>query len=157
MDSEPACLPGTVVKCWLLAEQKEGLDWLLNQATIRLGDKTRAFPKNARLLTQRDFNRVFDKAERSSDRYFVVLGRSNLRSSARLGLAISRKCALRAVDRNRIKRFVREVFRESRSELGNIDFVVICRPGVLGSTRNILNRSLSRHFEKVRLRLCGSL
>jgi ribonuclease P protein component len=45
----------------------------------------------------------------------------------RMGLAISKRVSKRAVDRNRIKRLVRESFRRHRLELPPIDLMVMAR------------------------------
>ncbi len=47
---------------------------------------------------------------------------------ARLGLAVSRKVSPRAVVRNRIKRLIRESFRQSKQKLGGLDIVIVARP-----------------------------
>jgi ribonuclease P protein component len=43
---------------------------------------------------------------------------------ARLGLAITKRVAPRAVDRNRVKRVVREVFRHAAPQLRGVDVVI---------------------------------
>ena len=43
---------------------------------------------------------------------------------ARLGILISRKHAPLATDRNRIKRCIREAFRQAQDALGSIDLLV---------------------------------
>ncbi|MEO7073495.1 MAG: ribonuclease P protein component, partial [Rhodanobacter sp.] len=53
-----------------------------------------------------------------------------------LGLAISKRVSKRAVERNRIKRLVRESFRRIRTQLPAIDVMVMAREqaaGVAGS------------------------
>lgn len=62
-----------------------------------------------------------------SSRLFVVRIKDNRLSHARLGLVASRKALPRAVDRNRGKRLVREVFRQARPDLGGADIVVQLR------------------------------
>jgi ribonuclease P protein component len=51
----------------------------------------------------------------------------------RLGILISRKHAAAAVQRNRIKRCIREAFRLEQQSLGAIDVLVRPPYGVLGS------------------------
>lgn len=86
------------------------------------------FPGTARLRKRGEFDAVFAQARAASNRYFRVLARSNELDRARLGLAVSKKVARRAVDRNAIKRIVRESFRHRADVLGGWDFVVLPRP-----------------------------
>lgn len=58
-----------------------------------------------------------------------MLYRANGLTEARLGLAISKKCARRAVDRNRLKRIARESFRENRPTMPGVDVVILCSHG----------------------------
>ena len=57
-------------------------------------------------------------------RYFTVYVRPNGLSQARIGIIASKRVAPRAVDRNRMKRMVREAFRSIRRRLAGIDVVV---------------------------------
>jgi ribonuclease P protein component len=56
-----------------------------------------------------------------------VFARRNGLGRPRLGLAVSRKAAPRAVDRNYAKRIAREVFRQRQAALGGADIVVRLR------------------------------
>ncbi len=80
---------------------------------------------------------------------FTVLGVPNEQGVARLGLAVSRRQARRAVDRNRIKRLVRETFRERQGRLGGVDLVVIARGGARQATGAELRSVLGRQLERV--------
>jgi ribonuclease P protein component len=73
-----------------------------------------------------------------------VLAKLNALSVARLGLAISKRVAPRAVDRNRLKRLARESFRQL--ELAPLDFVVMARKDAAGAANPILLSSLDQHF-----------
>lgn len=73
---------------------------------------------------------------------------------ARLGLAVSRKAAKRAVDRSRLKRMARESFRH-RSDAPGADFVVIARPGAALAANTALRASLDRHFDRLASRIAG--
>jgi ribonuclease P protein component len=72
---------------------------------------------------------------RASDPLFMVIARPNGLEHARLGLAVGVRAAGNAVNRNRIKRLVRESFRHRRSELPAVDLVVNARPAA-GKTAN---------------------
>jgi ribonuclease P protein component len=102
------------------------------------------FPRAARLLKADQFRRVFQRARRVQDRSFTILARSNGGQPARLGLAISRKQLRRAVDRNRIKRLVRESFRQRRTSLQGLDLVVMARRDAASLGNGDLAASLER-------------
>jgi len=65
----------------------------------------------------------------------------------RLGLVVSKKACKKAVQRNRIKRQIREAFRHSQGQLSGKDFIVVAKPGISGETNGVLNRELMRLFE----------
>ena len=85
-----------------------------------------AFPRAARIRASADFARVFDGARRTST---PELSLHWLRDGAppRLGLAVSRKVDPHAVGRNRIKRNLREQFRQLRAGLPDGAYVVVAR------------------------------
>jgi ribonuclease P protein component len=97
---------------------------------------------------------VFAKADRSSDRFFTVLARLNELSQARLGLAIAKKIAARAVDRNRLRRLARESFRQL--ELASLDYVVMARKDAVSAPNPSLRSSLERHFARLSRRATDS-
>jgi ribonuclease P protein component len=106
------------------------------------------FSKDNRLLNAADFGRVFQAAARSRDRLFTVLCRQNTSSSARLGLAISKKHCRKASARNRIKRIVRESFRLNKGLLAGFDVVVINQPGAATASNAELFESLDAHWQR---------
>jgi ribonuclease P protein component len=85
------------------------------------------------------------RAERSSDQFFTVLARPNDQNHARLGLAISRKAARRAVDRNRLKRIAREAFRHSPAS-PPVDLVIFAKPAAAREDPRTVRNSLDRHL-----------
>jgi len=84
-----------------------------------------SFPREARLLNAAGYRRVFERNARLTNRNWIVLGHRNGSKQSRLGLAIAKKRAKRAVDRNRIKRITRESFRHNRVRLNGYDVVVM--------------------------------
>lgn len=96
------------------------------------------FGKNKRLLTQRMFQQVFDKAPfRVSHRNFLMLARPNGLGRARLGLVIGKKHLRLAVRRNRVKRLARETFRLQHHNLPAIDIIFLARPGLDDPNTNV--------------------
>jgi ribonuclease P protein component len=107
------------------------------------------FGKRARLSHKADFRKVFEQPKRSADAYFTVLTRPNELDFPRLGMVVSRKSAKTAVARNRIKRVIRESFRQHQQGLGNTDFVVIARENLEKYDNAIFFESLKRHWVRL--------
>ena len=88
------------------------------------------FPKTSRLLNAADYKAVFGNAQlKASCCHFLVLANRNTRSRARLGLVIAKKNVALAVQRNRIKRQLRNTFRHKAELLDKLDLVVLARKG----------------------------
>lgn len=86
------------------------------------------FSKTSRLLNAADYKAVFNNAQfKVSSRHFLVLAISNDRLNSRLGLVIAKKHVPLAVQRNRIKRLIRNAFRLNSELLPNLDLVVLAR------------------------------
>ncbi|MFE8032143.1 ribonuclease P protein component [Thiohalocapsa marina] len=117
----------------------------------------RGFPRRRRLLRPGDYQAVFADPARSSDRLFTVLASRTSVDTAcsRLGLAISKKCAPRAVDRNRIKRLIRESFRQGAVATCALDLVVLARPQARTADNRSIANSLQRHWSRLQQRLCA--
>jgi ribonuclease P protein component len=109
----------------------------------------RGLPREARLRHATAYRRVFDAPEKSVDPCFVILAKTSDTGHARLGLALSKRNLRRAVDRNRIKRLVRESFRLSRSRLPSVDLVVLGRSGLTRRSNREILRSLDRHWDRI--------
>jgi ribonuclease P protein component len=78
-----------------------------------------------------------------------VLGQNNQKSYARLGLAIARKHVKKAVSRNRIKRLVRESFRQHQKLLAGLDIVVTLRGDASRLDNNMIRQSLIKHWHSL--------
>ena len=82
------------------------------------------FSKTMRVRSRLDFAAVYERGVRISDGCLSLIALPNDRATSRLGLAVSKRCG-NAVQRNRLKRRLREVFRQSRAELPTgLDLVV---------------------------------
>jgi ribonuclease P protein component len=115
-----------------------------------------SFPRTARLTTSDHYQRVFAESTRVSNRAFTLLARANTEGVPRLGLAISKKCARKAVQRNRIKRLVRETFRMQQKELPAIDIVVLCRPEAVQQDSKELAQGLEKLWHRLQKQCVNS-
>jgi len=89
---------------------------------------SRAYPKSVRLRRRREFLALQRLGRRRHTPSFVVLQVPSVAATSRLGVTVSSRVG-NAVARNRIKRLVREIFRERRRELPvPLDIVVIAKP-----------------------------
>ncbi|MFT5140069.1 MAG: ribonuclease P protein component [Lysobacterales bacterium] len=67
-------------------------------------------------------------------------------------MAVSRKCCRKAVGRNRLKRLIRESFRQHGEQLAvghGIDFVVLPMAEAVSKSSNTLARSLDTHWQRI--------
>lgn len=106
------------------------------------------FPRAARLLSKPEFDSAFGGLRRHSD-WFTAHVRQTPGARVRLGLAVGRRVSKRAVERNRLKRLVRERFRLAAASLPPFDLVVTAKPGAAAATRAVLHADLERLFRRV--------
>jgi len=71
-----------------------------------------------------------DTRFRASKPTLLVLAQPNDLPNARLGLVIAKKHVKKAVQRNQVKRIIRESFRQHQAELEGLDIVVLARAGL---------------------------
>lgn len=115
------------------------------------------FPPQLRLLSGGDFQLVFKGTEcRSSDKALTLLARQNGLDHARLGLAISKRFIKTAVGRNRVKRLLRESFRQHQSMLAGLDIVVLNRDAAHKTSNFELTKALKAHWRRVAKRCVKS-
>jgi ribonuclease P protein component len=110
------------------------------------------FPQTARLLRHADFERVYEQGERHFARhmtFFFLPGEGE----ARIGFTVGRVLG-GAVQRNRIKRRLREAVRSERQRLGTgVDVVVNPKKSVLQAKFSEVTQDVSRAFECIRGKL----
>ncbi len=108
-----------------------------------------AFPRCVRLLAKAQFDAAFADGRRCASRYFRVSLTTAPGLSARLGLTVSRRVSKRAVERNRIKRCVRESFRHARSALPPLDLVLAAKPEAATAAGSLLRADLQQLWQRV--------
>ena len=87
------------------------------------------FGASHRLLSKRDFSRVFTNTHfRTNKGPFRLIALKNEIGRTRIGIVISKRIVARSVDRNRVKRIIRESFRHALPYLPrSIDVIVLLR------------------------------
>jgi ribonuclease P protein component len=117
--------------------------------------------KRRRLSRSGEFDRVYREGTSHGNRFLVVyrFPRSDQDGAAlRLGISVGRKVG-GAVDRNRVKRALREAFWSLEEELpAGHDFVIVARAEIVGlierggeGLRESLREALSESAERDRL------
>lgn len=82
------------------------------------------FGKDKRIRTSVEFETLMRGGTRRNLNGFTFFFSARPSGPARLGILISRKHAALATDRNRIKRCIREAFRQVQGKLGALDVLV---------------------------------
>ena len=112
------------------------------------------FPKSHRLTKTDEFSSVFSFRKGLRSTTFLLHYRPRgieQASGARLGLVVAKRYLRRSVDRNLIRRVVREVFRKQHSDLPTNDFIVrLAVKPALPLDRGALAGEIRRLLEKIR-------
>lgn len=109
------------------------------------------FTKAQRLLTPTAYRRVFDGTERKLHQtHLMAFIRSNDHSLARIGMAITKKKVPTAVQRNRIKRHIREQFRHCAAQLKPVDIVFIIKKPINDLDNKELINEINAIFKKLK-------
>ena len=109
-----------------------------------------------RLRSPPEFRHVFRHGRARRDGLFTVIVAPSGQPAPRLGLAVSKKAARLANQRNRIKRVVRESFRTAAPGLPPVDIVVIARPGAANRSNGEIRSSITSHWKRLAKRCAKS-
>lgn len=118
-----------------------------NSSGSEAGQKLR-LGRELKLLNGHQFKAVFRKKKSVHGRFFSIHAISNTSGFARFGVVVSRKVSKRAVQRNRIKRQIRESFRLIHPTLSSNDYVVVSKPGTAEQENPTLRQELDRLWLK---------
>ena len=143
-------LPKTAVQFCRVVAPKAVSVWQFDKSAQEVSQD---FSREKRLLTPRHFKAVFDSPTgKVPGKNLLLLARNNDLDHPRLGLVIGKKSVKLSVQRNRLKRLMRDSFRLHQDMLVGWDIVIVARKG-LG---DIENPELIQHFGKLWKRLARS-
>ena len=80
--------------------------------------------KQCKLIKTDEFSSVFNFRKRIASSFLVIRFKPNTKLLPRLGLIIAKKTAKSAVDRNYMRRVLRELFRLNQHEIAPLDLVI---------------------------------
>jgi ribonuclease P protein component len=113
-------------------------------------DKPQRFRGRDRLKKRYEFRRAQLSGRRIHTPHFLIVVQPNALQNTRLGITVTKKVGS-AVERNRIKRVVREVFRRNRELFpASHDLVFIAKRGSTGIDYGSLLGELNRAAKKLR-------
>ena len=90
-----------------------------------------SFSSENKLTCTAQFDEVFKKNDKTlKTDEFLFLSKENLVGKNRLGIVVGKKNVPLSVERNKLRRLIREGFRTILSPDLEIDLVVLVRPGI---------------------------
>ncbi|MHC4647160.1 MAG: ribonuclease P protein component [Planctomycetota bacterium] len=109
--------------------------------------KQLTFPKTKRLVTNKQFKAVLARNLRASNGLLTLFAAENDFGCARLGVSIGKSCGSSVV-RNRLKRLIREAFRQNLRRIPPaFDYVVMMSPQAAKKTKKApVKTSTSAHL-----------
>ena len=107
------------------------------------------YPRRHRFTVQGSFGAVFRGSQKLRGRFTTVHAHPGRAGISRLGVGLTRKLVPRAVDRNSVKRLVREVFRRHVVKRAGIDCVVMLRERFDPAQAAALRDEVRSHFDQL--------
>jgi ribonuclease P protein component len=111
------------------------------------------FPRHERLLKRTDFLRVSRQGNKVYTSHFIILWTESPISAIRLGITVSGKVG-NAVIRNRLKRLIREFYRQNKCLFPPADFAIIARQGADRLSFGEVCRELGRALRRLQTGQC---
>ena len=113
--------------------------------------KNFCFPKKARLLKRGQYLKLSKQGKRVYTDYFIAIVLKDTAQNNRIGITISKKVG-NAVERNRIKRIIREYFRHNKEKISEpADINIIARKGLTALSNRKIIEKIDKLFSKIEM------
>lgn len=109
--------------------------------------QARDFSKQKRLLSKLDYSAVFESPISIRSPFFTLLAHPTSNSWPRLGVIVAKRFLKKAVDRNRVRRLIRESFRLNQQHLAGLDIVVLLRCNCAAEPNGVLYNCLRKQWQ----------
>ena len=112
---------------------------------------TESLPRRHRISKRKDFVRAYEEGRKTHTQYTVIFTIPNLLGHSRVGITTTKKLG-EAHARNRMKRWVREIYRKERAGLaldaGSLDYVVNVKRNAVETTFAEFRGDLCKGFNR---------
>ena len=109
---------------------------------------TYSFPASFRLKNGAQIQEVLANARKYRDRNLSIFIKHNVLGHPRLAIIIANKNVAKAVQRNRLKRLIRESFRLNQDKIKGNDIIVFGYRGIETLTNFELQQCLIKNWQK---------
>lgn len=107
--------------------------------------------KKYRLTKKKDFDEVFKKGRSFYNEYLGIKFLKNSLTNPRFGIIINLKVSKLSVERNKIRRRLREIIKKRITEIKNYDIILLVMPKLKNKKMTEMEKIVDNSFKKLRL------
>lgn len=105
-----------------------------------------------RLIKKKDFENILKNGRFVNGDYFVLRFAENNLDNSRFGFVVSSKVSKKAVDRNKIKRRLREIVKSLVIEVkSGFDVLIAAKTSIKKATFGEMHQSVKKYLERTKL------
>jgi len=105
-----------------------------------------------KLTKKKEFEKVYKNGKSSYNKLLGIKTIKKNTKKARFGIIVSTKISKKAVERNKIKRQIREILEKEQKKIKeNIECVIITRPEILNKKYKEIEKSIHKNLRRLNL------